>query len=58
MLPHHSAWLVNAYFDAVTLEYGYIVIDNKPNTLETHRFRTGIFSDESPGLYSEKNNCS
>ena len=54
MLPHHSAWLVDAYSDAVTPDYGYMVIDNKPKTLETHRFRTGIFSDETPAFYSEK----
>ena len=57
MLPHHSAWLVVAYFDAVT-PYGYMVIANKPKTLETHRFRTGIFSDETPAFNSEKINCS
>ena len=54
MLPHHSAWLVEAYSDAVTPEYGYMVIDNKLKTLETHRFRTGIFSEETPEFYSEK----
>ena len=54
MLFQHSAWLVEAYADAVTPEYGYMVIDNKSKTLETHRFRTGIFIDETPAFYSEK----
>ena len=54
MLPHHSALLVEAYADAVRPDYGYMVINNKPKTLENHRFRTGIFSDEPPAFYSEK----
>ena len=54
MLRYHSAWLVDAYADTVTPEYEYMVIYNKLKTLETHRFRTGIFSDDTPALYSEK----
>ena len=58
MLLHHSAWLVEAYSDAVILDYGYMVIYNKPKTLDTHRFRTCIFSDETPAFSRRKNSCS
>ena len=53
MFPHHSAWLVDTYADAVTQEYVFMVIDNKLKTLETHRFQTGKFSEKTPAFYSE-----
>ena len=54
ILFYHSEWLVEAYADAVTPDNGNMVIDNKPKTSETHRFRTRIFSDETPAFYSEQ----
>ena len=58
MLPHHSTWLVEAYSDAVTPEYGYMVIDNKPKTLETHRFQTGILVTKRQLFTRRKNSWS
>jgi len=54
MLPQHSAWLVEAFADAVSSPYGYLVIDNHAKSKDNHRFRSGIFSDETTTFYSER----
>ena len=58
MLPHHNAWLLEANADAVTPEYGYMVIDNKPKTLETHHFELVYLVTKLQLFTRRKNSCS
>lgn len=44
----NGKFLADAFRDATSRPYGYLLIDLKPNTDEQLRVRTNIFADESP----------
>jgi hypothetical protein len=56
LLPGNSNWLMEAFDDATSCPYGYLLIDNHPRTLDCHRFRTRIFNGEETVLYLDRNN--
>ena len=54
MYPGHSGILREAYNDATTEPYGYLVIDSSPQADVKHRLRTKIFPNEDPVVYLPK----
>ncbi len=46
MFPGNSAYLLDAYRDATSQPFGYLIIDATPRTPDTLRLRSGIFPDE------------
>lgn len=54
IMPHNSGWLMQAYLDATSVPFGYIVIDNHPRSDPAYRFRTRIFHDEQPLFYNDR----
>lgn len=54
VFPGRSKFLLEAYTDATSRPFGYLILDLKADTLEQYRVRTGIFSDEIPYAYIPK----
>ena len=54
MYPGHSKYMVEAFKDATSGPYGYLLIDMKPYTEETYRLRTNIFPGETHYVYVRK----
>ena len=54
MFPGKPAILQQAYEDATKMPYGYLVIDNSPNSDVKYRLRTRIFPDEDSLVYVPK----
>ena len=54
MMPTNTAWLMDAFTDATSEPYGYMVIDNHPTADPRRRFRSHIFADERPVFYSDR----
>ena len=50
MYPHNPRYMIEAYNDAVSRHYGYLLIDLKPNSPDELRLRTNIVPDESPQI--------
>ncbi|KAK0408160.1 hypothetical protein QR680_003807 [Steinernema hermaphroditum] len=57
LFPGNSGYLLEAYDDAVSRQFGYLLIDNHPQTDEDLRCLTNIFPDEHPIVaYTKKYN--
>ena len=54
LLPKNSQWLMDIYSDATERPYGYLVIDNSPQSDHVFRFRTNIFRGELPTVYCDR----
>jgi len=54
MYPNTSNFAMEAYADATSVSYGYILVDLKPDQDEQCRFRTNIFSGEMQYVYVKK----
>lgn len=50
LFPGNSYYLIDAYMQATSRPFGYLLLDLHPNTSETYRVRENIFPDER-GLY-------
>ena len=55
MYPGQNRFLKEAYADATSRPYGYLLIDLKQNTPDSVRIRTNIFPDETCAVYVPKN---
>lgn len=53
--PHNSKYIIEAYQDATTNAYGYLLMDMKPTCPDEYRFRTNIFPNETLYVYVPKN---
>ena len=51
MYPGNNKALVEAYEDATSSKYGYLVIDSTANGEDVYRLRTKIFPAEDPWVY-------
>ena len=51
MFPGNNKALVEAYEDATSRKYGYLVIDSTANGDDAYRLRTNIFPGEDPLVY-------
>jgi hypothetical protein len=49
-----SLFAIEAYKDATSVPYGYLLVDMKPETDEQHRLRTNVFPDELTHVYIKK----
>ena len=56
MAPIRSGWLLDAFEDATSKPFGYLVIDNHPRTVDEHSFRSRIMPGEQTSFYSERCN--
>ena len=54
LLPKNSQWLIDAYSDATVRHYGYLVIDNSPQSDPVFQFQTNIFRGELPTVYCDQ----
>ena len=54
MYPRKTKYMMEAYHDATSIPYGYLLIDLKPDTEESLRLRTNIFPGEYPIVYVPK----
>ena len=54
MYPGNAKFLIEAFGDATSKPYGYLLIDLKPDTEERLRIRTNIFKDERQIVYVRK----
>ena len=52
MFPANSKFLVDAFEDATSEPYGYLLVDLRPDTPEEYRVRTRIFPDENTVVYT------
>ena len=55
MYGKNSKFLVEAYEDATSEQYGYLVIDMRQDTDDKYRVRTKIFPSERCFVYVPKN---
>jgi len=55
MYGKNSKFLVEAYSDATSEKYGYLVIDMRQDTDDKYRVRTKIFPSETCVIYAPKN---
>ncbi len=46
--------LVNAYMDAVSEDYGYLVVDRSPSRNRLHQLRTKVFKEDTTIVYVPK----
>jgi hypothetical protein len=54
MYPSKTRFFMEAYEDAVSKPYGYLLIDLKTTTPEDYRLRTDIFPPRPPAVYLPK----
>ena len=54
ILPKNSQWLMDAYADATSKPYGYLVIDNSPHCDPIFRIRTNMFHGDLPTVYCDR----
>jgi hypothetical protein len=54
MYPGNAKFLIEAFGDATSKPYGYLLIDLKPDTDERLRIRTNIFKEERQIVYVRK----
>ena len=52
--PGNTKFMVEAYWDATSQMYGYLLIDLKPQTAEQLRLRANIFADEVNYAYYQE----
>jgi hypothetical protein len=55
MYPSRVHYMVEAYKDATSVPYGYLLIDLRPETEERFRLRSGILPSQVPFVYVMKN---
>jgi len=58
MYPNRSAFAVEAYKDATTEPFSYLMIDLRPEQDEELRLRTNIFPGDTQYVYVPKDECS
>jgi len=51
MYPNTSKFAIEAYKDATSAPYGYLLIDLKPEQDERYRLRTNVFPGENQYVY-------
>jgi hypothetical protein len=51
MFPKHTGYLLDAFYDATSRPYGYLVIDCHQLTPENMRLRTNILPEEKQIVY-------
>ena len=51
MFPGKKSEFLDAYEDATSPSYGYLIMDTSPNCHESERLRTRVFKTEHPILY-------
>src|SRR5712691_6856744 len=49
-----SRFAIEAYKDATSVPFGYLLVDLKPDTDEQYRLRSNIFPDETTSVYIKK----
>jgi len=54
MFPKHPHFLVDAFNDATSMPFGYLLIDLKQDTDDMIRIRTGLFDDDDLYVYEPK----
>jgi len=54
LYPGQQKYMLEAYRDACSSPYGYLLVDNSPNCEEGYRLRTSIFPDEYTICYQPK----
>lgn len=54
MYPGKSSFMVEAFRDATSTPYSYLLIDLKPDTEENMRVRTNVFPEETAYVYLPK----
>lgn len=54
MYPNGSKFAIEAFRDATEKAFGYLLVDLKPDTEESHRLRTDIFPGELTHVYVRK----
>ena len=54
MYPNASKFAIEAYKDATSAPYGYLLIDLKPDQDERCRLRTNVFPGETQFAYVRK----
>ena len=54
MYPGKSKFLIDAYRDATSIPFSYLLIDLKPDTDDKLRIRSNIFPGETHYVYSPK----
>lgn len=54
MYPHKSKFMIEAFNDATTKPYSYLLVDLKPDTEDKYRLRTNAFPDEVNYVYISK----
>jgi hypothetical protein len=54
MFPGRPKYMVDAFTDATTKPYNYLVVDLKADTDDKHRLRSGIFPDDDNFVYLPK----
>lgn len=52
--PGQQKFVMEAYTDATTPKFGYLLVDLSPTSEDDYRFRTGIFPDEVDCVYVQK----
>jgi hypothetical protein len=52
MFPSNSKFIVDAFDDATTEPYGYLMVDLRPETPDEYRVRTRIFKNEATVVYT------
>ena len=55
MYPNNSRFAVEAYADATSVPYGYLLVDLKPEQNDRHRLKTNVFPGETQYVYVRKN---
>ena len=54
--PHQYKYMLDAYLDATKQNFGYLLVDLKPNSPDEIRLRTHIFPGENTICYVIKQN--
>ena len=55
MYPNDSRFAAEAYADATSVPYGYLLVDLKPEQDDRYRLRTNVFPSETQYVYVRKN---
>ena len=54
MFPGRYKYMMDAFNDATSKPYTYLVVDLRADTDDSHRLRSGIFPDEHNYVYLSK----
>lgn len=58
LFPRNLSYFMEAYKDATSRNFGYLLIDMHPSSQDLVRLRSNIFLDETPTLYTPKTSVS